>query len=156
MMLPGYGGGFMLPTRDNRFVIVLSPYPSQQVKTFQIFRCGLIEAQMAQVARKWDAVDPHREDRRERARTVAGELPATFGCAHPRHGPCRGGSDHPSALAAAGAECLNLNMPGYVEERMLSMQSDVTVTLAQATTFEMSLGLNSLGSSRPEWLPKNA
>ncbi|MBV9140158.1 MAG: hypothetical protein JO115_04465, partial [Pseudonocardiales bacterium] len=57
MMLPGYGGGFMLPTRDNRFVIVLAPYPSQQVKTFQIFRCGLIEEQMAQVARKWDAVD---------------------------------------------------------------------------------------------------
>lgn len=57
MMLPGYGGGFMLPTRNNRFVIVLAPYPSQQVTTFQIFRCGLIEEQMANVAHKWDAAD---------------------------------------------------------------------------------------------------
>lgn len=47
----------MLPTRDNRFVVALAPYPSQQVKTAQVFRCGLVEEQMAEVARRWDTAD---------------------------------------------------------------------------------------------------
>jgi crotonobetainyl-CoA:carnitine CoA-transferase CaiB-like acyl-CoA transferase len=33
-------------------------------------------------------------------------------------------------LAAAGADCLNLNMPGYVEDRMMFMQSDTGVRQA--------------------------
>jgi crotonobetainyl-CoA:carnitine CoA-transferase CaiB-like acyl-CoA transferase len=57
MFLPTYGGEFMLPTRDNRFVVLIAPYPSQQKKVAQLFRCGFVEEQMAQVARRWDAAD---------------------------------------------------------------------------------------------------
>src|SRR5215813_9649853 len=45
MVLPGYvpeSAFHFLPTRDNRFVMVLPAYPSQQMKTYQLFRCGLV------------------------------------------------------------------------------------------------------------------
>lgn len=163
MMLPGYGGGFMLPTRDNRFVIVLAPYPSQQVKTFQIFRCGLIEEQMANVARKWDAVDleavgqeavlpismirTQEEFQASDHWQYHASTPLIYiekiGESEPEPLPLSSrplsdvralGMTHVVAaptvlrqLAAAGVECLNLNMPGYVEEGMLYMRSDVGV-----------------------------
>jgi len=57
MFLPSYGGEFMLPTRDNRFVVLIAPYPSQQRKVAQLFRCGFTEEQLSQAARKWDAAD---------------------------------------------------------------------------------------------------
>lgn len=44
-----------LPTRDNRFVLVLPAYPAQQVKAAELLRCGMVYDQMAQAARSWDA-----------------------------------------------------------------------------------------------------
>lgn len=58
MLLPDYIPPIdFLPTRDNRFVLVLAAYPSQQVKAAEILRCGLVYEQMVQSARRWDAAD---------------------------------------------------------------------------------------------------
>jgi crotonobetainyl-CoA:carnitine CoA-transferase CaiB-like acyl-CoA transferase len=166
MQLPNYGAGLMLPTRDNRFVIVLAPYPSQQQKMFQIFRRGMIEEQMAQVSRKWDAADLEAAGQEavlpiSMVRTQE-EFQASdhwqyhastplihiekIGESEPEPLPWGPrplsdvralGMTHVVAgpavlrqLAAAGAECLNLNMPGWIEERTLYMQSDVGVRQA--------------------------
>lgn len=166
MVQPGYGGGFMLPTRDNRFVVALAPYPSQQAKLFKIFRRGLIEEQLAQAARKWDAADleaagqeavlpismirtqeefqssdhwHHHESTPLIHIEKIGESepePLPWG-PRPLSGVRALGMTHVVAgpvvlrqLAAAGAESLNLNMPGYVEDRMFYMQSDVGVRQA--------------------------
>lgn len=166
MVLPNYGGGFLLPTRDNRFVILLAPYPSQQVKAAEIFRCGLVEEQLAQVARKWDAADleaagqaaalpismirtqeefqasdhwqSHASTPLIHIEKIGESEPAPL---PPGPRPLSGvralGMTHVVAgpvtlrqLAAAGADCLNLNMPGYVEDRMFFMQSDAGVRQA--------------------------
>src|SRR5215469_8592219 len=42
-----------LPTRDNRFVLVLPAYPKQQVKAAELLRCGLVYDQMVQATRSW-------------------------------------------------------------------------------------------------------
>ncbi len=156
----------LLPTRDNRFVFLAAPYPSQQVKAAQLFGFGPVESQSAQVARKWDAADLE-------AAGQAGDLPivmvrtqeefqasdqwpyhAATPLVHiekigesepeplpPASRPLAGvralGMTHVVAgpavlrqLAAAGADCLNLNLPGYVEDRVFFMQSDAGVRQA--------------------------
>ena len=166
MSLGNYGGEFLLPTRDNRFVVVIAPYPSQQVKVGRIFRCGFIEEQMAQVARKWDAADLEAAGQdislpismvrtveefqasdhwRDHASTPLihiekiGEsepepLPPS---ARPLSGVRALGLTHVVAgpttlrqLAAQGADCLNLNMPRYVEDPNVYVQSDAGVRQA--------------------------
>jgi crotonobetainyl-CoA:carnitine CoA-transferase CaiB-like acyl-CoA transferase len=47
----------ILPTRDNRFVLLCALYPSQHVKIADLLRCGPSEQQAAQASRKWDAVE---------------------------------------------------------------------------------------------------
>ena len=47
----------ILPTRDNRFVLLAALYPSQHVKIADLLRCGPSEQQAAQAARKWDALE---------------------------------------------------------------------------------------------------
>lgn len=164
MVLPSYDPGiFFLPTRDNRFVLVLSAYPSQMVKASKLFRCGLVYDQMARVARQWDAADLEAAGQdaalpismvRTQEEFAASDhwkyhvaapliqiekigesapepLPPS---SRPLSGVRALGMTHVVAgpvvlrqLAAAGAECLNLNMPDYTENRMFFMQSDAGV-----------------------------
>jgi crotonobetainyl-CoA:carnitine CoA-transferase CaiB-like acyl-CoA transferase len=166
MGLGNYGGEFLLPTRDDRFVVVIAPYPSQQLKVARLFRCGFVQDQMEQAARRWDAVDLEAAGQdmylpisavrteeefqasdhwRDHASTPLiqiekiGEsspepLPPS---ARPLSGVRALGLTHVVAgptvlrqLAAQGADCLNLNMPGYVEERNVYVQSDAGVRQA--------------------------
>ena len=166
MGLGNYGGEFMLPTRDGRFVVVIAPYPSQQVKVARIFRRGFVEEQLAQVARTWDAADLEAAGQdislpismvrtleefqasdhwRDHASTPLvhiekiGEsepepLPPS---ARPLDGVRALGLTHVVAgptvlrqLAAQGADCLNLNMPRYVEESNVYVQSNAGVRAA--------------------------
>lgn len=167
LVRPGYVNPFMLPTRDNRFAMVLVPYPSQQAKVAQLFRCALVEEQMTQQARKWDAADleaagqdialPINMIRTREEFQASGHwryhasapliqiekigdsepepLPPS---SRPLSGVRALGMTHVVAgpvalrqLAAAGADCLNLNMPGYVEDRVFFVQSDTGVRQAQ-------------------------
>jgi crotonobetainyl-CoA:carnitine CoA-transferase CaiB-like acyl-CoA transferase len=167
MVLPSYDPGlFFLPTRDNRFVIVLPAYPSQMVKASELFRCGLVYDQMARVARQWDAADLESAGQdavvpismvRTQEEFQASDhwkyhasapliqiekigesepepLPPS---PRPLSGVRALGMTHVVAgpvvlrqLAAAGADCLNLNMPDYTENRMFFMQSDAGVRQA--------------------------
>jgi crotonobetainyl-CoA:carnitine CoA-transferase CaiB-like acyl-CoA transferase len=172
----------LLPTRDNRFVFLGAPYPSQQVKAAQLFGFGPVESQLAQVARKWDAADLE-------AAGQAGDLPITMvrtqeefqasdqwqyhaatplvhiekigesepeplpPASRPLAGVRALGMTHVVAgptvlrqLAAGGADCLNLNMPGYVEDRVFFMQSDAGVrqTTLDARTPEGRKGVYAL------------
>jgi hypothetical protein len=156
----------MLPTRDNRFVVVLVPYPSQQAKVAQIFHCALVEEQMTQEARKWDAADLEAAGQDaalpiNMIRTQEEFQASDHWLYHasapliqiekigdsepeplpPSPRPLSGvralGMTHVVAgpvvlrqLAAAGADCLNLNMPGYVEDRVFFVQSDAGVRQA--------------------------
>jgi crotonobetainyl-CoA:carnitine CoA-transferase CaiB-like acyl-CoA transferase len=167
MMLPTFNNGrFVLPTRDNRFVMLMAQYPSQQQKVFELFRCGMTQDQMAQASRKWDAADleaagqdamlpiamirtaeefqasPHwpyhaaaplidieKIGESEPEPLPHGDRPLSgvraLGMAHVVAGPaCL------RQLAAAGADCLNLNMPDWTEDRMIFMQSDAGVRQA--------------------------
>jgi crotonobetainyl-CoA:carnitine CoA-transferase CaiB-like acyl-CoA transferase len=166
MKEPTYGGEFMLPTRDNRFVVVIAPYPSQQVKVGRLFRCGFVEEQMAQVARRWDAADLEAAGQdialpismvrtveefqasdhwRDHASTPLVQI-EKIGESEPEPLPAGSrplsdvralGLTHVVAgptvlrqMAAHGADCLNLNMPGYLEERNVYVQSDAGVRQA--------------------------
>jgi len=58
MWLPDFGPVTdFLPTRDNRFVLVLPEYPTQQAKAAKLLHCGLVYDQMVQATRSWDAAD---------------------------------------------------------------------------------------------------
>src|SRR5215469_4798502 len=157
MMLPGYlpRTSFMfMPTRDNRFVMILSAYPSQLVKAAELLRCGPVYDQMAQATRSWDAADleaacqgaalPVHVVRTQQEFQASDQWPyhASAPLVHiekigesapeplpPGPRPLAGvralGMTHVVAgptvlrqLAAAGADCLNLNMPDYREARM--------------------------------------
>lgn len=99
----------MLPTWDNRFVVVLVPYPSQQAKVAQIFHCALVEEQMTQEARKW-------------VRLPGGvNVVVDFLC---------------GMMCAPGVQA------ALIRRAHEGGSYRITVTLAQVTTFEMSLGLN--------------
>ena len=167
LVRPGYVNPFMLPTRDNRFAMVLVPYPSQQAKVAQLFRCALVEEQMTQEARKWDAADLeaagqdialpinmvrtqeefqasdhwryHASAPLIQIEKIGDSEPEPL---PPSPRPLSGvralGMTHVVAgpvvlrqLAAVGADCLNLNMPGYVEDRVFFVQSDAGVRQAQ-------------------------
>jgi crotonobetainyl-CoA:carnitine CoA-transferase CaiB-like acyl-CoA transferase len=167
MVLPGYGPGiYFLPTRDNRFVMVLPEYPSQHLKTYELFRCGLVYDQMARVARRWDAEDLeaagqdlalpismvrtqdefqasdhwqyHASTPLIHIEKIGESAPEPLPpAARPLSGVRALGMTHVVAgptvlrqLAAAGADCLNLNMPDYTENRMFYMQSDAGVRQA--------------------------
>jgi crotonobetainyl-CoA:carnitine CoA-transferase CaiB-like acyl-CoA transferase len=169
MMLPGYlpGTSFMfMPTRDNRFVMILTAYPSQQVKAAELLRCGPVYDQMAQATRSWDAADleavgqgaalPVHVVRTQEEFQASDQWPyhASAPLVHiekigesapeplpPGPRPLAGvralGMTHVVVgpvvlrqLAAAGADCLNLNMPDYTENRMFYMQSDTGVRQA--------------------------
>jgi len=166
MLLPGFGGEFLLPTRDDRFVVVIAPYPSQQRKVAQIFRCGFVEDQMAQAARRWDAADLEAAGQdislpismvrtveefqasdhwRDHASTplvhierIGDSEPEPLGPGpRPLSGVRALGMAHVVAaptvlrqLAAQGADSLNLNLPGYIEERSVYVQSDAGVRSA--------------------------
>ena len=160
MLLPGYIPPIdFLPTRDNRFVLVLAAYPSQQVKAAEILRCGLVYEQMVQAARRWDAADleaagqeaalPISMVRTEEEFQASDHWTyhASAPLIHiekigesepeplpPGPRPLAGvrvlGMTHVVAgpvvlqhLAAAGADCLNLNMPDEVEDRNFLLQS---------------------------------
>lgn len=159
-------GGFLLATRDNRFVLVVAPYPSQQVKTAEIFRCGLVEGQMAQAARKWDAADLEAAGQDAVLPITVIRTQEEFQASDhwqyhtatplihiekigesepeplpPSPRPLSGvralGMTHVVAgptvlrqLAAAGADCLNVNRADYIEDRMFYMQSDAGVRQA--------------------------
>jgi crotonobetainyl-CoA:carnitine CoA-transferase CaiB-like acyl-CoA transferase len=160
MALPTYWApADFLPTRDNRFVIVLAPYPSQIVKAAEILRCGLVYEQMVQAARRWDAADLEAAGQ-EAALPISmvrtqeefqasdhWKYHAAAPLVHiekvgesepeplpPGPRPLSGvralGMTHVVAgptvlrqLAAAGADCLNLNMPGQFEDRNFLVQS---------------------------------
>ncbi|WP_238016107.1 CoA transferase [Dactylosporangium sp. AC04546] len=167
MVLPMLASGiFFLPTRDNRFVLVLPAYPSQQAKAANLFRCGLVYDQLAQVARQWDAADLEaagqelvlpismvRTEEEFRAsdhwryhatapliqieKIGESEPEPLSPSSRPLSGVRALGMTHVVAgpvvlrqLAAAGADCLNLNMPDYTEDRMFLMQSDAGVRQA--------------------------
>jgi crotonobetainyl-CoA:carnitine CoA-transferase CaiB-like acyl-CoA transferase len=167
MMAPTYAGVIdFLPTRDNRFVIVLAAYPSQLLKVSELLRCGLVYDQMARVTRQWDAADLEAAGQdialpismvRTQEEFAASDhwkyhaaaplvqiekigesapepLPPS---ARPLAGVRALGMTHVVAgpvvlrqLAAAGADCLNLNMPDYHEDRVFYMQSDAGVRQA--------------------------
>ncbi|MHB8233745.1 MAG: CoA transferase, partial [Solirubrobacteraceae bacterium] len=166
MSLGNYGGEFMLPTRDGRFVVVIAPYPSQQTKVAQIFRRGLVAGQLEQVARNWDAADLEAAGQEislpiSMVRTVEefqasdhwrdhasapliqiekigdSEPEPLPPSARPLSGVRALGLTHVVAgptvlrqLAAQGADCLNLNMPHYVEEPNVYVQSNAGVRAA--------------------------
>jgi crotonobetainyl-CoA:carnitine CoA-transferase CaiB-like acyl-CoA transferase len=155
-----------LPTRDNRFVLVLPEYPTQQAKAAKLLRCGLVPDQMAQATRSWDAADLEAAGQDAALPIVMvrsqdefqasdqwpyhasaplvhiekiGDSPAEPlpPGARPLSGVRALGMTHVVAgpvvlrqLAAAGADCLNLNMPDYREARMFFMQSDAGVRQA--------------------------
>ncbi|HEX6555405.1 MAG TPA: CoA transferase, partial [Ktedonobacteraceae bacterium] len=167
MMAPTYDPGIsFLPTRDNRFVLVLAAYPSQMRKASELLRCGLVSDQMARVTRQWDAADLEAAGQdaalpismvRTQAEFAASDhwkyhaaasliqiekigesapepLPPS---ARPLAGVRTLGMTHVVAgpvvlrqLAAAGADCLNLNMPDYHEDRVFYLQSDAGVRQA--------------------------
>src|SRR5215472_2492821 len=167
MVLPDFSPVIdFLPTRDNRFVLVLPEYPTQQAKAAKLLRCGLVYEQMAQATRKWDAAEleaagqdaalpiimvrsqdefqasdqwPYHASAPLVRIEKIGESPPEPLPPGPR--PLSGvhalGMTHVVAgpvvlrqLAAAGADCLNLNMPDYREARMFYMQSDAGVRQA--------------------------
>jgi crotonobetainyl-CoA:carnitine CoA-transferase CaiB-like acyl-CoA transferase len=160
MVLPNYFPRIdFLPTRDNRFVLVLPAYPSQQVKAAEILRCGLVYEQMVQAARRWDAADleaagqeavlpismvrTQEEFRASDHWTYHASAPLIHiekigesapeplpPSPRPLSGVRALGMTHVVAgpvvlqqLAAAGADCLNLNMPGEVEDQNFLLQS---------------------------------
>ena len=47
----------ILNTKDNRWVLLAAPYPSQQRKVCQLFNSGYLPDQLANAARQWDAED---------------------------------------------------------------------------------------------------
>jgi crotonobetainyl-CoA:carnitine CoA-transferase CaiB-like acyl-CoA transferase len=169
MVLPSYIPGSLfhfLPTRDNRFVMVLPAYPSQQIKTYQLFRCGLVYDQMARVARQWDAADLeaagqdaalpismirsqeefqasdhwqyHASTPLIQIEKIGESAPEPLPLSsRPLSGVRALGMTHVVAgpvvlrqLAAAGADCLNLNMPDFTENRNFYLQSDAGVRQA--------------------------
>jgi hypothetical protein len=169
MALPDYlpATSFMfMPTRDNRFVMVLPAYPSQLVKAAELLRCGPVYDQMAQATRSWDAADleaagqgaalPVHVVRTQEEFQASDQWPyhTSAPLVHiekigesapeplpPGPRPLAGvralGMTHVVVgpvvlrqLAAAGADCLNLNMPDYTENRMFYMQSDTGVRQA--------------------------
>jgi len=155
-----------LPTRDNRFVLVLPAYPKQQVKAAELLRCGLVYDQMVQATRSWDAADLEAAGQDAALPVVMVRSEDEFKASEqwryhasaplvhiekigdsppeplpPASRPLSGvrvlGMTHVVAgpvvlrqLAAAGADCLNLNMPDYLEARMFYMQSDAGVRQA--------------------------
>ena len=167
MVLPDFGPVIdFLPTRDDRFVLVLPEYPPQQAKAAELLHCGLVYDQMVQATRSWDAADLEAAGQDAALPIVMirsqdefqasdqwpyhasaplvhiekiGDSPPEPFTAGPR--PLSGvralGMTHVVAgpvvlrqLAAAGADCLNLNMPDYREARMFYMQSDAGVRQA--------------------------
>jgi crotonobetainyl-CoA:carnitine CoA-transferase CaiB-like acyl-CoA transferase len=155
-----------LPTRDDRFVLVLPAYPKQQAKAAELLRCGLVYDQMAQATRLWDAADLEAAGQDAALPVVMVRSQEEFQASDqwryhvstplvhiekigdsppeplpPGPRPLSGvrvlGMTHVVAgpvvlrqLAAAGADCLNLNMPDYLEARMFYMQSDAGVRQA--------------------------
>jgi crotonobetainyl-CoA:carnitine CoA-transferase CaiB-like acyl-CoA transferase len=167
MMAPTYAGIIdFLPTRDNRFVLVLAAYPSQMLKASELLRCGLVYDQMARVTRQWDAADLeaagqdialpismvrtqeefaasdhwkyHASAPLIQIEKIGESAPEPLPPAsRPLAGVRALGMTHVVAgptvlrqLAAAGADCLNLNMPDYHEDRVFYMQSDAGVRQA--------------------------
>jgi hypothetical protein len=160
MVMPMLGGLAMLPTRDNRFVQVCAPYPSQHQKLTELLHCGLVERHMAQAARKWDALDLETAAQdaalpitmirspAEYAASEQGKEHAKLPLIHiekigesapeplpPGPRPLSGvrvlgmtqvvaGPTVLRQLAAAGADSLQLNMPGSWEEKFVFLQSD--------------------------------
>jgi crotonobetainyl-CoA:carnitine CoA-transferase CaiB-like acyl-CoA transferase len=160
VLTSNFGGAINLPTRDNRFVMLVAPYPSQQAKVGKLLRCGMVPENLMQATRKWDALDleaagqeiqlpitmvrtqeEYRASEQYRAHASApliqiekiGESapePLPPG-PRPLSGVRALGMTHVVAgptvlrqLAAAGADCLNLNQPGWFEDRMIYVQSD--------------------------------
>ncbi len=168
MLLPNYGPGgpLLLATRDGRHVCICPEYPSQQTKAAELFRCGLVENQMAEAVRRWDAADleaagmdaalPIHTVRTQEEFQASDHWTyhASTPLVHiekigesepeplpPAPRPLSGvralGMTHVVAgptvlrqLAAGGADCLNLNMPAYVENRVFYLQSDPGVRQA--------------------------
>jgi crotonobetainyl-CoA:carnitine CoA-transferase CaiB-like acyl-CoA transferase len=53
-----YGPGLsIVNTKDNRWVLIACPYPSQQKKLSRLLNSGWLPDQMAQAVRQWDALD---------------------------------------------------------------------------------------------------
>ena len=157
-----YGPGLsILPTRDNRWVMMCAPYPSQQRKVCQLFNSGFLPDQLANAARQWDAEDLEKaaqdmalpvvvcrtqeeykktEQYQHHAGTpliniekIGDSDPEPFG---PGDRPLSGvralsmvhvvaGPTVPRQLAAQGADCLNLNIPDWVESPAFYWQCDV-------------------------------
>ena len=166
MVLTMTFGGQIFPTRDNRFVMITAPYPSQQTKVGRLLRCGMVPENMMQATRKWDALDLEAAGQEIQlpitmVRTQAEYRASEQYKAHastpliqiekigesapeplpPGPRPLSGvrvlGMTHVVAgpatlrqLAAAGADCLNLNQPGWFEDRNIYVQSDTGVRQA--------------------------
>jgi crotonobetainyl-CoA:carnitine CoA-transferase CaiB-like acyl-CoA transferase len=146
--------------------MVLPAYPSQQLKTYQLLRCGLVYDQMARVTRQWDAADLeaagqdaalpismirsqeefqasdhwqyHASTPLIQIEKIGESAPEPLPPAsRPLSGVRTLGMTHVVAgpvvlrqLAAAGADCLNLNMPDFTEDRNFYLQSDAGVRQA--------------------------
>lgn len=53
-------GSHLLPTRDNRWVILTCLYPSNTLRALQLLDCGITPLQLERATRKWDAFDLER------------------------------------------------------------------------------------------------
>ena len=160
MVLTNTFGGAIFPTRDNRFVMLVAPYPSQQAKVAKLLRAGMVPENLTQATRKWDALDLEAagqeiqlpitmvrtqeeyqasEQFKAHASTPLIQIEKIGESApeplppgpRPLSGVRALGMTHVVAgpatlrqLAAAGANCLNLNQPGWFEDRAIYMQSD--------------------------------
>jgi crotonobetainyl-CoA:carnitine CoA-transferase CaiB-like acyl-CoA transferase len=160
MILTSTFGGGIFPTRDNRFVLIAAPYPSQQAKVGKLLRAGMVPENLTQATRKWDALDLEAagqeiqlpitmvrtqeeyqasEQYKAHASTPLIQIEKIGESApeplppgpRPLSGVRALGMTHVVAgpatlrqLAAAGADCLNLNQPGWFEDRNIYVQSD--------------------------------
>jgi len=156
-----YGPGLsILNTKDNRWVLMAAPYPSQQRKVSRLFNSGYLPDQLANAARQWDAEDLEKAAQDMELPIVVcrtqEEYRATeqyehnagtpliniekIGDSDPEPFPdgdrplsgiralCMvhvvAGPTVPRQLAAQGADCLNLNIPSWVEDPAFYWQCD--------------------------------
>jgi crotonobetainyl-CoA:carnitine CoA-transferase CaiB-like acyl-CoA transferase len=151
----------ILNTKDNRWVLLAAPYPSQQRKVSRLLNSGYLPDQLANATRQWDAEDLEKaaqdmalpivmcrtqeeyratEQYEHNAGTpliniekIGDSDPEPFG---PADRPLSGvrvlsmvhvvaGPTVPRQLAAQGADCLNLNIPYWVEDPAFYWQCDV-------------------------------
>ncbi|MBK7352596.1 MAG: CoA transferase [Nitrosomonas sp.] len=50
-------GSHILPTRDNRWIVLTSLYPSNTLRALQLLDCGIAPLQLERATRKWDSFE---------------------------------------------------------------------------------------------------